>query len=280
MVGSLIMTILCTFAAPSVQISIVGSYVSILAGLLLAFLAQDAKRDQHIELLFQQLGLLRQIAQDSVVYQKYEKIVRGIAETLRINDPLFYNLALNQLSILGETTDLLSRGKIEFRETEAWRTTYEELLKAPDITHYYSVALVENDSYWQDEPGKASIDLNYRLQDEKGLNIERTAIVAESIWPREAKLPRSPILEWIEEQHNHGIWMELVRQSSLSNEPDVVKDIGIYGERAVGTQKLDKQSRTTNYVLSFDPDDILFAKQCWERLRLYSVSFRELLDRL
>lgn len=280
MLGSLIMALLCTFAPDSVQISIIGAYVSILAGLLLAFLEQDAKRDRQLHLLFQQLGLHRQIAQDSMVFQKYEKIVRGIAETLEINDPLFYELALNQLSTLGETTDLLSQGRIEFKETEAWRTVYEKALRLHDVTHYYSVALIETDSYWQDEPGKASIELNYRLQDEKGLNVERTAIIADHIWPTNEKIPRSPILEWIEEQHNHGIWFELVRQSALTNEPEIVMDFGIYGQRAVGTQHLDSNSRTTKYVLSFNPDDISFAKQSWQRLRLYSISFRELLDRL
>ena len=35
--------------------------------------------------------------------------------------------------------------------------------------------------------------------------------------------------------------------------PDLLADFGIYGDRAVGTQELDEQSRTVRFTLSFDP---------------------------
>ena len=120
--------------------------------------------------------------------------------------------------------------------------------------------------------------LNYELHDGGRLNIERIAILADEVWPEDEPLPKSPISEWIHEQHSHGIWTKLVRESALKSEPDLLVDMGIYGSRAVGTQELDDRCRTVRFTLTFDFEAVAAAEERWRRLSVYATSYRDLLD--
>ena len=93
------------------------------------------------------------------------------------------------------------------------------------------------------------------------------------------KMPTGGILEWLVEQQGRGIIVSLVRESDLANEPDLLRDFAIYGDRAMRIQELDEQSHTVRFVLSFDQPSIRQALARWERLTLFSNSFQNLLDR-
>ena len=93
-------------------------------------------------------------------------------------------------------------------------------------------------------------------------------------------LPVGDVLAWVEEQHRHGVWVTLVRESQLAGEPDLLVDSGVYGDRAVGVQELDEHGRTVRFVLRFDPAAVRLALDRWDRLTLFAVSYQTLLDRL
>jgi hypothetical protein len=114
----------------------------------------------------------------------------------------------------------------------------------------------------------------------RGVLVERTIVLRDELWPHEQHLPSPDILPWIEEQHNHGLWVTLVRESDLGREPDLLVDLGIYGDRAVGIQELDEQGRTLRFTLDLDPKAVAAADARWQRLLLYVRSFRTLLDQL
>ena len=76
-----------------------------------------------------------------------------------------------------------------------------------------------------------------------------------------------------------GIWVKIVRESALRQEPDLIADIGIYGSRALGTQELDEQCRTVRFVLSFDFAKVTEAEARWNRLSVYAKSYSGYLDR-
>ena len=80
------------------------------------------------------------------------------------------------------------------------------------------------------------------------------------------------------QQHDHGIWVLLVRESDIASEPDLLADFGIYGERATGVQELDDQSRTLRFILYFGPQNVRLARDRWTRLLLYATPFSDLLD--
>ena len=278
LVGSVLMAIVCSFGSLETQIAVLGTYISIIGGLALEILGHQNADEKKLESLDLLIRASRGIAKDLPMAQEFEKIVEGIQASLNIESELFQELAVEQLAAVGKQTEQLGRGVITFNETEAWRIAYEKVLRSKEVSRYYSVSLIRSTDYWQDEPGKRSIALNYQLQDEKRLNTERIAIMSESVWARLADRPKSPIFEWLLDQYTNGIWTELVRESSIIDEPDLLLDCGRYSDVAVGYQYLDSKSRTTRFTLSFNSADIEAAKQQWERLTLFSISMKQLLD--
>ena len=277
-VGSVLMAIVCAFGTVAIQIAVLGGYISIIGGLALEIFEDQNAKDQQLESLDLLIRASRRLAKDSPMSREFEKIVDGIQASSNIESELFRELAIEELARIGQQTESLGKGIITFDETEAWRVAYEKILRSPLVSRYFSVSLIRSADYWQDEPGKRSIELNYQLQDEKRLNIERIAIISDSIWPDSSDRPISPIFEWLLDQYSNGIWTELVRENSVVDEPDLLVDCGRYSDLAVGFQILDSKSRTSKFTLSFNSDDIEAAKQRWQRLNLYSISLKQILD--
>lgn len=136
------------------------------------------------------------------------------------------------------------------------------------------------DSYWQDEPGRRSLKVNIELHEKEQISIERIVIVKDSDWLNDAVLPTERIRQWIHQQHVVGIWIALVRESQLANEPALLADFGIYGSRAVGTQQVDAHGRTVSFRLQFDYSAVEEAEGRWKRLQVYATSYGNLLDHL
>ena len=277
-VGSVLMAIVCAFGTVAIQIAVLGGYISIICGLALEIFEDQNAKDQQLESLDLLIRASRRLAKDSPMSREFEKIVDGIQASSNIESELFRELAIDELARIGQQTESLGKGIITFDETEAWRVAYEKILRSPLVSRYFSVSLIRSANYWQDEPGKRSIELNYQLQDEKRLNIERIAIISDSIWPDSSDRPISSIFEWLLDQYSNGIWTELVRENSVVDEPDLLVDCGRYSDLAVGFQVLDSKSRTSKFTLSFNADDIEAAKQRWQRLNLYSISLKQILD--
>ncbi|MEM7317290.1 MAG: hypothetical protein AAF497_29540, partial [Planctomycetota bacterium] len=82
----------------------------------------------------------------------------------------------------------LGQGRIAFSATETWRTIYERVLSRCQVRRYLSVALIRSDSYWQDLPGRASLEFNFQLV-EHGFTVQRTFIIDPFFWPPSAKTP-------------------------------------------------------------------------------------------
>ncbi len=82
----------------------------------------------------------------------------------------------------------------------------------------------------------------------------------------------------MQEQHDRGIRISVVRESELSSEPDLLSDFGIYGDRATGIEELDEQSRTLRFILLFDHQSISLARDRWARLSLYTKPFPDLVN--
>ena len=141
-----------------------------------------------------------------------------------------------------------------------------------------SVAWVKTDDYWQDQPGRHSMDLNFSLVG-RGYRIERILIIRDDLWPDLQLLPLPELQPWIAEQHERGIVVSAVRESQLESEPDLIRDFGIYGDQAVGEQQLDERCRTQRFSLRFDRQARQVALERWHRLSLYAIPYADLLDR-
>ena len=220
-----------------------------------------------------------QLSRDADVFQRYQAVVESLLAISRNADSIYREIALEQLDDLARRASAIADGTFVFEGTETWRIVYERLLRSPGLHLYRSVAWVKNANYWQDEPGRKSMAVNFELNDAEQLNIERIAIIADELWPIDDVWPVESLRQWLHEQHARGIWLKFVRQSALANEPDLVADIGIYGSRAVGTQELDEHCRTIRFTLTFDFSQVSAAEERWKRLAVYAESWSGYLDR-
>ena len=220
----------------------------------------DQREQRHLELF--------------ITLQKLATAIVGLANQ---PDDTLHEAALLRLTSILDEVQSFARGKVVFSATEAWRTVYEQILRSPDVRRYRSVAWLKNEDYWQDAPGRSSMQLNYDLLD-AGVRIERVLILSDFFWPAAALLPSADIRHWIDEQYQRGISIGLVRESDIETKPELLCDFGIYGDRATGLWELDNQCRTVRFTLDFSQESIRLATERWRGLLLYAISYADLLD--
>jgi hypothetical protein len=218
------------------------------------------------------------LATEPGFFKEYAKIAESLTTIIRHRDLLFHDLSRSRIEALAEEVATLAKGQLVFDATETWRTAYQRVLETMRVKTYYSVAWVRTNDYWNDAPGRQSMRFNYELIS-RGFRIERVHILSDELWPFDETIPTGGILEWLVEQQGRGIVVSLVRESDLANEPGLLRDFAIYGDRAMGIQELDDKSHTQRFILSFDQPSIRHALDQWERLTLFSISFQNLLDR-
>ena len=255
-------------------LTLIGLITSVSVGLLVYLILRRVEPDFQSDTL----ELLFQLSKDEKVEQAQKDISKALYAASRRKDSVFQTLLETRLANITDDINQLGKGRIEFANTESWRVFYEQLLRSPSTTMYRSVAHIETQHYWQDGAGEKSTKLNLEIHDSGKVSIERIAIIADHLWPQNEPFPTVPIRRWIDQQHRYGIWIELVRESELKDEPHLIADFGIYGFRAVGRQVADSSGRTTRFTLSFEFDDVKEAESNWERLKVFTKSFAEILD--
>jgi len=268
------MILLAVLFNTTVQLAALSVLVAIGIGVLWEIQREWSQWRKNIGILDTPLFL----AHDADLFEYYQRISRSLLGMSQNPDAIYRKTVLQQVGQISDQSTRLAAGTIVYEGTETWRLAYENLLRSTGLHLYRSIAWVKTLQYWQDEPGLQSMRLNYELHDAGRLNIERIAILAEQVWPEDEPLPRSPISDWIHEQHTHGIWTKLIRESSLRAEPYLLVDMGIYGNRAVGTQELDDRGRTVRFTLKFDFEAVVAAEERWRSLSVYATSYRDLLD--
>ncbi len=275
--GSLLAVILSwQYLAVPGQLAIVGILGSVSVGIAVAILLRTIAVARW-EPSFLETPFL--LAHDAEVFKRYQGFSESLFKLSRSADPICRSIALEQLNDLLRTAAAIADGTFVFEGTETWRLVYERLLRSPGLHRYRSVAWVKNENYWQDEPGRKSMAVNFELHESERLSIERIAIIADELWPAGELWPVESIRRWLHEQHVLGIETKFVRESVLRHEPELVADIGIYGSRALGIQELDEQCRTMRFVLSFDFRNVTEAESRWDRVSVYAESYGSYLDR-
>lgn len=273
-VGVLLTAIVSALSASSIQFALLGILLSISIGLGWECLSRMRQTNNDVGLLETPFYL----SHDTEVFDRYRQISQSLLTVTQQTDPIYREVALEELGRLATTIAEVSAGKITYEGTETWRIIYDKLLRSPGLHLYRSVAWVKNDNYWQDEPGRQSMKTNFELHGDGPLNIERIVILGNDAWPWNESLPVERIHRWIREQHDHGIWIKLVRESMLTQEPELIGDVGIYGSRAVGVQELDDLCRTVRFTLTFDFEEVTKAEDRWNRLSVYATPYEDLLD--
>lgn len=273
-VGVLLTAIVSAFSAPSIQFALLGILLSVSIGLGWECLSPTRQTGGDVGLLETPFYL----SHDTEVFDRYRQISQSLLTVSQQTDPIYREVALEELSRLAADVAKVANGTIVYEGTETWRLIYDKLLRSPGLHLYRSVAWVKNKAYWQDEPGRQSMKVNFELHGNGPLNIERIVILSDDVWPENDPLPVERIHQWIREQNEHGIWIKMVRESKLAQEPELIADFGIYGSRAVGVQELDEQCSTVRFTLTFDFNEVTKAEDRWNRLSVYATSYQDLLD--
>lgn len=275
--GSVLMGLVGAFGTLPAQLAMLGCFVSIVGGLFLSYLGQEDERERRRNTAIECLSAPLTLASDPELFRLYRSLCDGLTAVSRQPEGVLRDASVQKLASIAEQVTSLASGKVVFALTEGWRTVYERLLLSPNLHTYRSVAWVQTPEYWQDPPGRQSMQVNFEAAD-RAVRIERVVILPDQLWPERAQLPLAAILPWVEEQHDHGLFVSLVRESEAAREPDLLADMGIYGTRAVGVQELDENSRTLRFTLNLDPQAVRAAEDRWRRLTLYAVSFKSLRD--
>jgi len=273
--GTLAIVALCYSSSLPTLVAVLGAYVGVLAGLLIAGVERNCQK--HLANMLQRIEIPLGLAPDHEMFQTYRDFANSLAKLAQRTDPVLREIALLKLTSICAEAQALAQGTVAFSSTETWRTVYEKLLVTVSVKAYLSVAWVKTADYWRDVPGQRSLHLNHELVD-RGYRVERVVIVNDQLWPALEQLPCPEILSWLKEQSDHGIYLRLARESDLSGEPDLLSDFGIYGTQAVGEQELDDSCRTLRFNLRFDKHSIQLAHDRWERLFLYTTKLSDLLD--
>ncbi len=271
--GTALILLVAFFAPQSLHTALLG--LLLLVVLTVLWVRKPGRETSTIELLETPMSL----AKDEEVFGLYARMAEALQGISAHRDPILRDLALHRTEQAAAELAAVAHGRIVFVGTETWRVAYERLLRSSGLHLYRSVAVIKTGGYWQDEPGRQSMQVNFEMMDQGTLNIERIAIISDDLWSADERFPVEPIRTWVEEQHNHGLWIKLVRQSAVASEPQLIVDLGIYGNRAVGVQEVDDLGRTVRFTLAFDFEKVLAAEQRWERLGVYATSYRKLLDR-
>jgi hypothetical protein len=266
--GSILSLGFAAFGSVPIQIVFLSLVVVAMATRLLVMWRGVASLSSYDDLLSAPIV----IAQDREILERYRSLSTALRAMSAKLDPIHRDLALERLGQLDREVGNLARGQIVFTDTESWRTAYGRLLRGPGIHRYRSVAYAKTLDYWQNEPGHKSMQVNFDVQN-GCTQIERIVIIPDTYWPANELVPMEPLNAWIDEQHQHGITIRLVRLSSLNSEPDLVADMGIYGNRAVGYQEINEQGLTTRFRLLFDFAEVLAAELRWDRLAVYATPY-------
>lgn len=275
---AIVLGVLGVLLAALAPLTVSIAYQTVLLGGLFSLTLALANRLRSTEEQPRLMKLLLELSRDPEISGMHESLAEALNHIANQGDPIFRRLALQRLQTIGDQCSVIGKATIEFTSTESWRVVYEELLRSPGLHLYRSVAYIESPHYWQDGPGQQSTKLNLELQDQGIISIERTAIIADHLWPDTSLFPIEPLHSWLDEQHRHGIWIRLLRESDVGSESDLLTDFGIYGNRAIGMQSADPSGRTIRFVLSFDFEKLRQAESQWGRLAVYAISYRELLD--
>lgn len=268
LIGSLVVSLTYVFGTLDAQLAVTGTMVSLLGGLFASYLGQEEVRENRRENLLSRLRIPIALADSPRLFEIYSQFGEKLAAISTQDDEILREFALLKLTSIDRQLEQLSRGEVVFSTTESWRTVYEQVLSSQELGTYRSIAWVKSPTYWQDVPGQKSMELNFRrIRD--GLPIERIVIVRETLWPENEGLAEG-VREWLEHQQKNGVTVSVARESALTREPDLKVDCGIYGDRAVGVQELDENSRTVRFSLYFEESIVRLFDDRWDRLKLYA----------
>src|SRR3954454_4896424 len=132
--GSLTSALVSTFAPEPAQIAILGSTVSILAGLFVAYVEQEDAREKTRAELLGTLGVPLELAREADLFEHYVAFGNSLVALVRRGDePARHRFAVATRESTTDPVRRLATGRTSFSATETWRAGYRQRWKCPGL---------------------------------------------------------------------------------------------------------------------------------------------------
>lgn len=237
-----------------VLLSLLGVYLSVGISLLFIHIEKLSTLEEHIEIAVN-------INHNPRMRKFYNSTLSHLKNAEQFKNAIYCDLFSQTLDNFNMQLSRMAMGVCEFR-AEAWRRPWQQLLSQEDVTFYFSASLVKSRNYWQDKPGKSSMEFNKTVASR--LKTKRIFIIWDEVWED------ASMIRWIQDQQDNGIEVAVVRQSDIPPDEDLFHDFGIYGDSAVGYQFLDNDCSTIKFELHFDPEMYQKTLGRFHNLELYA----------
>jgi hypothetical protein len=271
--GSMLTVIAAALGATAVQFTVLGCLVSIASGLALAYVERAWPR-----VVTEKHAVPPALVGDAELARLYQAVSDALIAVADQPEGNLKEVATQKLVALGVQFRAIASGAGAFGGPDSWYVAHDAVLAGPGLKEYRASVRVRT----------AECSLDRRIQESlraifaaahRGVLVERILVLPESLWPGGRLLPTDDIRPWIEEQHNHGLRVILLRERDLAMEPALSVDTCVFDDWGVGTRDLDDRSQTIRVALDFTPSTVRATLDRLDRLSYLGIPFGELLDR-
>lgn len=237
-------------------IAVLGVYVSVAISLLfrLIEISHNIANEGDFSAL---------VSQDNDWRTIMEKLRDSLEYTGTKKDPFFTDMYQALIRDFSNRLGNAASGCIKFPPGERWRKYWKKIISQRDLGEYRSTSWVKSPEYWRDPAGREGFEFNKTIE----AKTTRVFIIRDKYWDH------PDVWEMIRDQYDaKNIEIRVVRETILEeNDPDLLLDFGIYGERAVGYQELDDNCRTKSFTFHFDEKKISDTEDIFEGLLVYAT---------
>jgi hypothetical protein len=269
--GSLLV-VLAAVGVPALPLALLGAGLIVVSGLVLY--SRRARPSDATE----KPSALSELAGHRELERLYRVLCEALAAVASQPEGARKEAMTQKLIALGVQFRAIASGAGALSGAESWYVAHDAILAVPDLKEYRAIVRIPNAECVRDPAIQESLRASFAAV-RRGVLVERILILAESLWPMGRLLPSDEILPWIEDQHNHGHRVILIRERDLAPETNLPIDTCMFDDWAVGTRDLDDHSRTGRVALDFTPTAVRTALGHLDRLSNLGISFRELLVR-
>jgi hypothetical protein len=271
--GALLVT-LAVIGVPAVPLAILGAGLGIAGGLVAASISGS----RHSTDAGETAAVPPEVMADPELVRLHRILCEALTTVAGRPDGNPKEALTQKLIALGVQFRAMASGAAAFTGTESWYVAHDAVLAVPNLKEYRAILRVRTADCARDPAIQESLRATFAAA-HRGVLVERILVLPDFLWPGGELLPADDIRPWIEEQHNHGLRVILLRERDLATEPDLLADTCVFDGWAVGTRDLDDRSQTVRVALDFTPTTIRAALDRLDRLSHLGIPFGDLLDR-
>ncbi|VTR91602.1 Membrane protein OS=Rhodopirellula europaea 6C GN=RE6C_02843 PE=4 SV=1 [Gemmata massiliana] len=267
------MIILALIGVPALPLALLGAGFGIVGGLVSASIL----RWNHANLSKHQV-VPPELATNTELVRVYHILREALFTVASGPDGIPKETLTQKIVALGVQLRAMATGTNTFAGSGSWYVAHDAVLAVPDLREYLAVVRVRDPECVRDPVIQESLRATFAAVN-RGVLVERVLVISDTLWPGDRVLPTDDVRPWIEDQHNHGLRVILLRERDLPTDTSGPIDTCVFDDWGVGTRDLDDRSQTVRVALDFAPGAVRAARERLDRLSQIGIPFGELLER-